>query len=111
MKIIDNINSYKIGTNFCAWVSTIARNIAINYYNKNKKVDVLDPDDVVFQTESKESKLNYYLSFLDGVEKDIVIYHIILNMTFKEIGSILNMPFQTVFYEYKKAIKKIKSEI
>ena len=35
MKAIDNLKSYKIGTNFYAWISMIARNTAINYYNKN----------------------------------------------------------------------------
>ena len=35
MKAIDNIQKYQLGTNFYAWISTIARNIAINRYNYN----------------------------------------------------------------------------
>ena len=37
LKVIENIDKYRIGTNFNSWICTIARNIAINYYHKNKK--------------------------------------------------------------------------
>ena len=111
MKALDKLDTYKIGTNFNAWISTIARNIAINYYNKNKRVDVLDASDDVFQIEDSSPKLKYYLSFLEGEERDVVIYHIILNMGFKEIAKILNVPQSTAFYMYKCAIKKIRSNV
>lgn len=111
MKALEKITTYKIGTNFVAWISVIARNIAINYYNKNKRVDVMDASDNVFQIEDSSPKLKYYLSFLEGEEKDVVIYHIILNMGFKEIGKILEIPQSTAFYIYKNAIKKIRSNI
>lgn len=111
MKALDNLESYKIGTNFNAWISKIARNTAINYYNKNKRVDVLDSSDNVFQIEDSSPKLKYYLDFLEGQEKDVVIYHIILNMGFKEIANIINVPQSTAFYIYKSAIKKIRSNI
>ena len=42
MKAIDNLKSYKIGTNFYAWISIIARNTAINYYNKNYGLKVFE---------------------------------------------------------------------
>ena len=41
LKVIDKIDSYQLGTNFHAWISKIARNIAINHYNKTK-------DDLIF---------------------------------------------------------------
>lgn len=111
MKALDSLQSYNPGTNFNAWISKIARNLALNYYNKNKRIDVLDSSDDVFQIEDSSSKLTYYLSFLEGNERDVVIYHIILNMSFKEIGNILNVPQSTAFYTYKSALKKIRSNI
>lgn len=111
VRVIQNIDKYKKGTNFKAWVSCIARNIAINYYNKEKRVDILDVDDKVFAVEKKDSKLDYYLSLVDGIEKEIVVYHIVLDMKFKDIAAILEIPQSTVFAKYKSAINKIKKSL
>lgn len=111
VRIIQNIEKYKLGTNFKAWVSCIARNIAINYYNKEKRVDILDVTDNVFAQEKNESKLEYYLSLVEGIEKDIVIYHIVLEMKFKQIAEIVELPQSTVFAKYKSAIEKIRKNL
>ena len=111
VRLIQNIEKYKKGTNFKAWVSCIARNIAINYYNREKRVDILDVNDNVFSQPGNESKLDYYLSLIDGIERDIVIYHIVLDMKFKEIAKILEVPQSTVFAKYKVAIEKIKKSL
>ena len=108
VRAIQNITKYKLGTNFKAWISCIARNIAINYYNKEKKVELVEIDNPVLSVEDSDSKLDYYLSFLEGVERDIVIYHIVLDMKFKDIATIVELPQSTVFAKYKGAIEKIK---
>ena len=111
VRVIQNITKYKIGTNFKAWVSCIARNIAINYYNKEKKVELKEIDNPTFSIESNDSKLDYYLSFLEGEDRDIVIYHIVLDMKFKDIAKMLEIPQSTVFVKYKQAIEKIRVNI
>ena len=111
MKALDNLDSYQKGTNFIAWISRIARNISINFYNREKRVEIKEDNNPVFVVESKDSKLDYYLSFLDGDERSVVIYHLVLNLKFKEIANILNMPLSTVFVIYKKAIEIIKKSI
>lgn len=108
VRAIQNITKYKLGTNFKAWISCIARNIAINYYNKEKKVELVEIDNPVLSVENSDSKLDYYLSFLEGVERDIVIYHIVLDMKFKDIAKIVELPQSTVFAKYKNAIEHIK---
>ena len=111
VRAIQNINKYQKGTNFKAWISCIARNIAINYYNKEKRIDVLDVTNPVFAQEEDESKLNYYLSFVEGIERDVVVYHIVLGMKFKDIAKILDIPQSTVFAKYKTAITKIRNNL
>ena len=111
VRIIQNIEKYKLGTNFKAWVSCIARNIAINYYSKEKRVDILDVTDNVFAQEKSESKLEYYLSLVERIERDIVIYHIVLEMKFKQIAEIVELPQSTVFAKYKSAIEKIRKNL
>ena len=111
VRVIQNITKYKLGTNFKAWVSCIARNIAINHYNKEKRVSLAEVDNPVFAVESHDSKLDYYLSFLEGIERDIVIYHIVLDMKFKDISKIMELPQSTIFAKYKQAIAKIKLNV
>ena len=111
MKALDNLSNYKLGTNFIAWISVVARNISINYFNRDKRIEFKDDSNSVFQIESKESKIDYYLSFLKDEERSVVIYHLVLNLKFKEIASILNMPISSVFFVYKKAIERIKNSL
>lgn len=110
IKALANISKYQFGTNFSAWISRIARNNAINFYNKNKRVVLMEEIDVPDEDE-KSDMLNYYLSFLDGLEKDIVIYKIILDMSYKEISGIIDKPISTIHDIYKRAIKRIKDEV
>ena len=88
IKIINSMEYYKSGTNFLAWLSKIARNIAINYYNYNKKqivVDVTENEHLFGQTKKKDYLLDDALSILEGYEKDIFTYRIVMDFTLKEI--------------------------
>lgn len=114
IKAINNLESYKIGTNFSAWICTIARNHAINFYNRKKKETLVDSieDEYLFITENNSnSLLDKAMAILDGIEKDIVFYHIVLNFKFKDISHILDIPLSTIFFIYKKALAKIKKEL
>lgn len=111
MKALDNLEKYQYGSNFKAWIGKIARNIAINYFNREKKLEHLEIDDPIFNKESNESKLSYYLSLLEGIEREVVIYHLLLDMKFKDIAQMLEVSTSHAFQIYKKALKKIKSEI
>ena len=114
IKAINNLDSYKSGTNFQAWICTIARNHTINFYNRKKKETLVDSveDAYLFTTEdNRDSLLSRALKILDGDEKEIIVYHIILNFKFKDISDILNLPLSTVFFVYKKALAKIKKEL
>lgn len=42
MRVIKSIQSYQENTHFAAWVSTIAKNLAINHYHQRKNTSVLD---------------------------------------------------------------------
>lgn len=114
LKAINSLEYYRRGTNFQAWISTIARNQAINVYNKRKKESLIDPVDNIAFFESpveNNSLLEKALKVLDGQERDIIVYHIVLNFKFKDIADILDIPLSTVFFIYKKALSKIKKEV
>ena len=115
IKTINSIEYYKLGTNFKAWISRIARNLAINLYNKRKREVLLDMQENEHVFDSPISQETPYLDtamkILEGYEKEIVVYHIMLSFTFKSISEILGLPLGTVFWTYQKALKKIKSEL
>ena len=48
IKAINNLDSYKSGTNFQAWICTIARNHTINFYNRKKKETLVDSVEDVY---------------------------------------------------------------
>ena len=109
IKALDKLDTYKIGTNFNAWISQIARNLAINHYNKMKRVILTD--ELIDTNDESSPKLSYYLSFLDSLERDVVIYKIILNMSYKDISKIIDKPISTIHDIYKRSIKRIKKEV
>lgn len=113
MKAINALNFYTIGTNFKAWISRIARNNALNYIKRKKREEIIDSDERpdVYGSVSE----NYFLDFatrnLNDVEKDIIIYKIILDLKFREIAETMDLPLGTVYWNYRNAINKIKEEI
>lgn len=114
MKVIDNLSYYELGTNFKAWISKIAHNIAINEYNKNKNISSLDEMELEledYNNPNDNTLLYSALKILKGKEREVIIYHIVLDMKFKDIANILEIPKSTVHDLYKRAINTIKEKL
>ncbi len=107
---------YKFGGKHRAWIATIARNMAIDFTRKNKKIilteDIkeatleknLQPEEMVIGTMQIEDALNA----LNEKERDIVHLKIIGELTFKEIAQVLHLPMGTITWRYQNAIKKLR---
>lgn len=115
LKMLENIHSFKKSSSVKAWIATIARNLALNEYNKRKRelyVDISE-DEVLFgsvdSSSEKELIVGEILSSLDDTLRDIVIYHVLGDLTFKEISKILDIPQGTIQWKYYEAIKSIQS--
>lgn len=117
LKAIRALEYYVLGTNFKAWISKIAHNLAINEYNKNKNIDSLDDEMApeVIDERVDNSLLDSALRILEEEKKEemkeIFVYRIIFNMKFKDIANILELPKSTIFDIYNRAIKLIKDNI
>ena len=111
-KAIHNLNSYKFGTNFKAWISTIAHNLSLNEYNKSKQTMVID-EDYEFTSDNENSLVKKSLNLLkeDSDMREVFVYHIIFDLTFREISNIMGIPKSTVHDTYKKAISIIKDNL
>ena len=113
MRFLNNIDKYKKNTNYFNFLVTIARNLAINEYHKQKRV--INDEEYIYsiKEESKTDVPNlfYLLDYLDEKQREIVILHIIDNLKFKEIAKMKEMPLGTVLWLYNKAIKKLKRKV
>lgn len=118
IKVFENVKSYKEGTNARNWILTIAKNLAINEFNKNKKIIDADFDENIYQDDSP-CILNESLDtpliklanqILDHQEFQIVIMHTVGEYKHREIADILNIPLGTVTWKYNNAIEKIRKE-
>lgn len=111
MKAVTNIDSYD-SDNFTAWISTIAKNNALNLYNKEKRQTTTDfsaeadfregsfsmPDEDSFGLISAAKKL------LDETDYKIVIMCAVAGYKRREAAKALGLPISTVSYRLKQSL-------
>ncbi len=117
VRFLENIDKYKTKTNINAYLSTMAHNITINYYNREKRL-IHDetlfefiPDSSSHEQEYENIEAIEMLKNLDDIEKEIVVQHVINELKFKDIALMVDKPLGTVLWIYNKAIKKLKKEV
>ncbi len=117
VKFLENISKYQSKTSINAYLSTMAHNIAINHYNREKRLvhdeEVIDyvSDDTKKQASYEEIEAIEMLKTLDDISREIVVLHTINDLKFKEIAKIVNKPLGTVLWIYNKAIKELKKKV
>jgi RNA polymerase sigma-70 factor (ECF subfamily) len=109
MKFIDKIHDVDSRKNVKSYLTTIARNLAIDYLRKQNHV-TLDEIKVyqAFDVSQVEKDYMWLLDHLDFTEKEIVYLHVIEDMKFKDIAVIVDKPVGTVLWKYQEARKKMK---
>ena len=113
IRAIEKIRTYKKNGKFQVWINSIAHNIAMDYYRKNKTTIDFDEVDYQFKTEvNYESRMlvEALLKTIKPLEKQIVLLHIVDEYTFKEIAEMLDKPIGTILWLYNKAIKHMRTE-
>lgn len=116
LKIIAGAASYRKGTNAIAWVARIARNEAINLYNKRKREISVD------ERESPESfgttEIDDYGLLVDTARKilpqdEFAVLMLVTAEGYKrrEIAKMLDMPVPTVSWKYSRAIAKMQKAL
>lgn len=113
MNAIRYLGTYTIGTNFKAWISRIAKNHAINVKDRRDREDIVDSGERedLFSENKDEKFFDIATRNLNEIEKDIVMYKIVLDLTFKQIAEILDRPLGTIYGYYREATKKMKEEM
>lgn len=121
IKIMKSAFQYKKGTNPKAWIMRIAKNSAIdklrekNMHN-NKSLDDYIDHATYTKIQDKEKldekiDLTEEINKLDFDSQQIIVLHILVGLTFKEISNYLNVPLGTITWKYKTIIKEIKTRL
>ena len=118
-RALKNLNKFKGEWKISVWLCQIAKNIWYDYYRKNKKItveeelldiqDLSTPED---ETISKEEKLLLYqkLQKLSQETREVIYLRITGELSFKEIGIILNKTenwARVTFYRGKNQLKEV----
>ena len=116
IKIWNNSNRYRKGNNPKSWIMAITRNTSIDYLRKYKRENIMDNFNIAVDKDMVEDLnekfyISDVLSQLKSEEREVVILHVISDLTFKNIGEILNKPIGTVTWRYREAIKKLREKI
>jgi RNA polymerase sigma-70 factor (ECF subfamily) len=113
LKFLEKLSDYKV-KNVLSYLITIGKNLAINEYNKRKKITKLDDfsnfsyyDHVEIKTERREM-INKALSILDQDELNIFLLHVLEGLTHKELSVIMEKPLGTISWLYVRAVKKMR---
>jgi len=120
-KALLGIKKFKLkkGT-FQAWLFSIARNRVIDYYRTKKDVSNIDEVwglhrqenlDRELDNKSKLEKVHYYLSQLDGLQREVVMLRAWENMSYKEIGEILGKTEGACKMIFLRTVKKMKTNL
>lgn len=101
-------------SNEASWLYSVTKNETINYLkNKKNNIDL----DNIYELEDNnneidkiinQDKYNRIISKLNEKEREIVSLKILSNLSFEEIGKILNVPTGTIKWRYYKSVHTLK---
>jgi len=112
------LDMYNDNTNFFSWLITIARRLAINYYNRHQKEQPFDfgENESMFGKYYMEDKADSGLIKLarETLEEDefqIVMLAEVAGYKRRELSEMLNIPISTISYKHKQALEKLKQRL
>lgn len=112
MRVYDKINMYKEEISAKAWISTIARNLALNEYNKYKKDTIIDLEEADFASEgvSREDTPLIDLASKNLEEDEFMIVMLCVCEGYKrrEVAQIMNLSTSGVTWKLDQALNKLR---
>ena len=118
-RAVKKINTFKGDCKMSVWLCQIAKNLWYDELKKNKKVENIGDEMLSIQSEDKleekvilnESKVELYkkIQKLDKQTREVIYLRITGELTFKEIGDILNKTenwARVTFYRGKQKLKE-----
>lgn len=118
LKAFRNLSSF-VADNFVAWITTMARNIAINEYNRLKREKLTDfvaennyiEGDFRMPDEDSFGLIKLAQEKLSEEDYKIVVMCVISGYKRREVADILGMPISTVSYRLQSALDTLKRNL
>jgi len=113
ISFFNNLNKIEI-KNIKYYLLVSAKNKALDYMKK-KKNNIEYQDNIIYEQLDTNDINNYkeilfdLKKFLNELEIEIIIYHLIYNYSFKDLSNKLNKPINSIISTYNRAIKKYKN--
>lgn len=113
IRFLEKISSLDDNKNVLGFLFVISRNIALDFVRKRKKEVPLDSvDDVKDHSNpysiEEDEIFKKMKKLLNKREFEIVVLHVIDEMTHKEISKLKHWPLGTITWAYQNAIKKLQ---
>ena len=112
------IHNYKSDGKVLAYLYTIAMNCCRSYYRKEKHHDYLELNEEIASDDKslseqvldqlKFDQLKEYLLRLSDKDQNVLIFHYLKQMTFKEISTLTKESEATIKTRHYRALKKIR---
>ena len=106
-KIYQTKNKIRDYKTLSSYISTISKNMAINYSKKNERNVCLENEDNIVG-DSNVIYIPEFSKYLKKDEADIVVLKIYYGYKFQEIGELLKMPQETVASKYYRSLEVLK---
>ena len=110
----NKIDQHSDDKSFKYWLLTIAKNKARRYLGQNKNTEIIDTEYINIQPDNNSSYnilLKSCSMILTPIEFDVLNYHVVFDMTFKDISKICGISQSEAFRIYKRSILKLKAEM
>lgn len=111
-------HKYKPGSNACAWLTTILKNLAKNRLKKEKRICSLTELNAmrsrVWMNEEDRNYLDQHLLIneifkqLTPYEKELVVYHFWFRFSYNEIAKIYNKPKSTIASQISRLEERLR---
>jgi len=114
-KFFENIPNLDPTRNFKYWLTTTAKHLAIDSYNKkNVRTVSMDEDTVISELITDQSSpwkelLNELSSVLSENEIDVLSLHLIYRMSFREISEYKGVTIHSISSLYRRSLMKLKN--
>lgn len=115
VRAVRSLASYEPNTDFIAWLSRIAKNLALNHIKRAAREVSTDFETEEYRFGSAEMPTPYIFEvaakLLSEEEYQIIMLCHVAGYKRREVAKMLSMPIATVTWKNNQALKKLKSHL
>ncbi len=112
MRFFEHKNGIKKEKNLKYYLTSISKNLSLNYLKQSKNVETLDKDiSYDMKVDQFKDYIEMFKPFLNEEEIDLLIYRFIYDFSFREIAEQKGVTTSVISSKYKRAIDKVKKHI